>query len=63
MTNRYRDGVIAAQNDDLRAIAEKSVAETREHLSNHRLQQGLLSITRLIDEANSYIDYAINALI
>ncbi len=56
MTNRYRDGVIAVQNDDLREITEKAVAETRAHLANHRLQQGLLSITRLIDEANSYID-------
>ena len=32
------------------------MAETRAHLANHRLQQGLLSITQLIDEANSYID-------
>lgn len=56
MTNRYREGVIAEQNDDLREIAEKAVTETGEHLGNHRLQQGLLSINRLIDEANSYID-------
>ncbi|MBG87466.1 MAG: methionine--tRNA ligase [Verrucomicrobiales bacterium] len=56
MTNRYREGVIAEPNDDLREVSEQTVAETTGHLRNNRLQAGLYSINKLIDEANSYID-------
>lgn len=56
MTNRYREGALAVQNEDLREVTERIISETADHLKNNRLQKGLYAITTLIDEANSYID-------
>ncbi len=57
MLKRYRQGLVPQRSDELRAEAERIVAETRELLERNRLQSALIIIWSLITKANQYVDH------
>jgi methionyl-tRNA synthetase len=56
MLKRYRNGVVPAPSQELRADAEKVIAETKSLLEQNQLQSALQSIWSLVTRANQYVD-------
>jgi methionyl-tRNA synthetase len=56
MLKRYRAGIVPAQSDELKADAEKVVAETCAHWEQNQLQASLVTIWILVNRANQYVD-------
>jgi methionyl-tRNA synthetase len=56
MLKRYRNGVVPTRSDELAPFAGQVQAETRTHLENNQLQDGLTSIWSLVTRANQYVD-------
>ncbi len=56
MLKRYRNGVVPKVSDELRAEAEKAIAETRSLLEQNKLQGALLAIWSLVTRANQYVE-------
>jgi len=56
MLHRYREGVVPAPHEELRAEVEQHVQTVRELLLQHKLQAALKEIWAIIDRANQYVD-------
>ncbi|MGA3265227.1 MAG: methionine--tRNA ligase [Verrucomicrobiota bacterium] len=56
MLQRYRQGMVPAEHDELAAAAAKTADETRALLKQNQLQAALQSIWGLIGRANQYVD-------
>jgi len=59
MLKRYRNGIVAAQSDELAAEANKVAADVRALLRGSQLQAALLSIWSLVTRANQYVDQTV----
>jgi methionyl-tRNA synthetase len=57
MLKRYRNGVVPASSLELKADAEKVIAETRSLLDQNQLQAALQAIWSLVTRANQYVDH------
>jgi methionyl-tRNA synthetase len=56
MLKRYRGGVIPAQSNELAAEAEAVVTETIANYRENELQEALVSIWKLVNRANLYVE-------
>ncbi|MED5278820.1 MAG: class I tRNA ligase family protein, partial [Verrucomicrobiota bacterium] len=53
---RYRGGTLEATSDELAADAEKWIAEAKGNYESHQIQAALVSVWRLVDRANQYVE-------
>ena len=56
MLNRYRNGTLNVESDELEADAEKWIAEALNNYKSHKIQPALVSIWGLVDRANQYVE-------
>ena len=56
MLNRYRNGTLNVESDELAADAEKLIAEALNNYKSHQIQSALVSIWGLVDRANQYVE-------
>ncbi len=56
MLNRYRNGVLEIESDELAADAEKWINQALINYESHQIQSALVSIWGLVDRANQYVE-------
>jgi len=56
MLKRYRNGVVPARSNELAAEAAQVTQEAQTHLRASQLQAALLSIWKIVNRANQYVD-------
>jgi methionyl-tRNA synthetase len=56
MLQRYRQGIVPARSDELRASVDTTVRTVADHLRLHDLQHALRAIWALVTRANQYVD-------
>lgn len=56
MLKRYRNGVVPARSNELAAEAGKAAQEAQTHLRASHLQAALMSVWRIVNRANQYVD-------
>ena len=56
MLNRYRNGTLNVESDELEADAEKWIAEALNNYKSHKIQPALVSIWGLVVRANQYVE-------
>lgn len=56
MLNRYRDGIVPTQNEELRCDSETIVEKVKESYASVKTQAALVHIWELVNRANQYVD-------
>ena len=56
MLRKYRDGIVPTRSDELAPDVAAAVEETRQNLVNHELQAALVSIWKIVNRGNLYVD-------
>lgn len=56
MLNKYREGIVPAQSNELAEEANKSISETINLLRTNELQDALVAIWGLVNRANLYVE-------
>lgn len=56
MLKKYRDGIVPKRSDELGPEIAGYVGEVRQALSNNELQAALVSIWKIVNRANQYVD-------
>jgi methionyl-tRNA synthetase len=56
MLNRYRDGKVPARSNELASEINAFIEETRKHYANKEIQDALITIWKVINRGNQYVD-------